>query len=104
MIFRRPAFGRKERKAKRRGVGRDVDVGRYHAAAVAGIDLVQFPIEVEIVDVLAVAKRPTVVPALLDNVDLIRRQVISQEVPSHLRDPDPFRPWMDGHEDRVPET
>jgi hypothetical protein len=100
--FDGPTLNREERKAEGRRVGRDVDAGRHHAAAVAGIDLVQFPIEVEIVDILTVAKRPAIVPALFDNVDLVRRQVISQKVPPHLRDPDLLRFRMDGHEYRVP--
>lgn len=55
-------------------------------------------------DILPVAERPAVIPALFYDVDFIGGQIVAEQIATHLGDPYLLRLRMNGHEHRVPEA
>src|SRR4030042_676705 len=97
-----PSLLREKSQAESRRMSLEIHMGRRLSRA--GITAVAVPIEIAVVDVFAVTRGPAVIVSILDDVYLIRRNIIPEVVPAVFRRPDISGFRVDGHENRVPQT
>src|SRR5659263_550329 len=91
-----------ESKSQRRRmclkVNKALSLKRFHA----GIPYIDILIKISVVNVLAIAYWPTIIPAFLDKIDLIRGQVIPKLVPAIFSSIHLSRYWMNNHTHGIP--
>jgi len=75
-------------------------VWQIEFARIADINIL---VEIRVMDILSVTNRPAIVTAFLDDVYLIRRDIIAEVVPAHFRGPHPPIHIAPSKENGVPE-
>src|SRR3989338_7481643 len=98
----RKLWGINECQTKRGRMGRNVEDRRF--GIVTGVLEVLTFIEIRVMYFSPITDWPTIILAFFDNVYFVRRQIVSQEIPTHFSDPRSLCLRIDGNKYRISQT
>src|SRR3989338_1280255 len=102
-VILRPALLGNESQTQGCRVSLQIHRGRAFKRRFARIADINILVEIRVMDILSVTNRPAIVTAFLDDVYLIRRDIIAEVVPAHFRGPHPPIHIAPSKENGVPE-